>query len=116
MLINFHHSLSFDKDTHSLFCNWVKNTSKLGKSNCATLCFCPSYFNADKIDIASFGNLLPQVHWHIMARFETDSYFPEPMWEFHWVQLPLLLMYFHTSSCSSFISVFPYSNCLYIAK
>jgi diadenosine tetraphosphate (Ap4A) HIT family hydrolase len=26
------------------------------------------------------GNLLPQVHWHIMARFETDSYFPEPMW------------------------------------
>jgi hypothetical protein len=41
MLINFHHSLSFDKDTHSLFCNWVKNTSKLGKSNCASLCFCP---------------------------------------------------------------------------
>jgi diadenosine tetraphosphate (Ap4A) HIT family hydrolase len=39
-----------------------------------------SYFNADKINIASFGNLLPQVHWHIMARFETDSYFPEPMW------------------------------------
>jgi diadenosine tetraphosphate (Ap4A) HIT family hydrolase len=23
-----------------------------------------SYFNADKINIASFGNLLPQVHWH----------------------------------------------------
>jgi predicted AAA+ superfamily ATPase len=41
MLINFHHSLSFDKGTHSLFCNWVKNTSKLGKSNCAALCFCP---------------------------------------------------------------------------
>ena len=38
------------------------------------------YFNADKINIASFGNLLPQVHWHIMARFEADSYFPEPMW------------------------------------
>ncbi len=39
-----------------------------------------SYFNADKINIASFGNVLPQVHWHIMARFKTDSYFPEPMW------------------------------------
>jgi diadenosine tetraphosphate (Ap4A) HIT family hydrolase len=38
------------------------------------------YFNADKINIASFGNLLPQVHWHIMARFKGDSYFPEPMW------------------------------------
>ncbi len=39
-----------------------------------------SYFKADKINIASFGNLLPQVHWHVMARFENDSYFPEPMW------------------------------------
>jgi len=39
-----------------------------------------SYFEADKINIASFGNLLPHVHWHIMARFEGDSYFPESMW------------------------------------
>ena len=38
------------------------------------------YFKADKINIASFGNLLPHVHWHVMARFENDSYFPEPMW------------------------------------
>jgi len=39
-----------------------------------------SYYNPDKINIASFGNYLPHVHWHIMARFEEDSYFPEPMW------------------------------------
>lgn len=38
------------------------------------------YFKPDKINIASFGNMLPRVHWHIMARFENDSYFPEPMW------------------------------------
>lgn len=38
------------------------------------------YFNPVKINIASFGNMLPRVHWHIMARFENDSYFPEPMW------------------------------------
>lgn len=38
------------------------------------------YFKADKINIASFGNMLPRVHWHIMARFSNDSYFPEPMW------------------------------------
>jgi len=38
------------------------------------------YFKADKINIASFGNMLPHVHWHVMARFENDSYFPEPMW------------------------------------
>lgn len=38
------------------------------------------YFKPDKINIASFGNMLPHVHWHIMARFCNDSYFPEPMW------------------------------------
>jgi diadenosine tetraphosphate (Ap4A) HIT family hydrolase len=39
-----------------------------------------TYFKPEKINIASFGNMLPQVHWHIMARFTNDSYFPEPMW------------------------------------
>lgn len=38
------------------------------------------YFNPEKINIASFGNMLPRVHWHIMGRFLNDSYFPEPMW------------------------------------
>jgi len=39
-----------------------------------------SYYEPTKINIASFGNYMPHVHWHIMARFEEDSFFPEPMW------------------------------------
>jgi len=39
-----------------------------------------SYYRPQKINIASFGNMLPHVHWHISARFKEDSYFPEPMW------------------------------------
>ena len=39
-----------------------------------------NYFKPDKINIASFGNYVPHVHFHIMARFKEDSYFPEPMW------------------------------------
>jgi len=39
-----------------------------------------NYFSPDKINIASFGNYVPHVHFHIMARFKGDSYFPEPMW------------------------------------
>ena len=39
-----------------------------------------AYYDPKKINIASFGNYMPHVHWHIMARFEEDSYFPEPMW------------------------------------
>ncbi len=38
------------------------------------------YYNPKKINMASFANMLPRVHIHIMARFEYDSYFPEPMW------------------------------------
>jgi len=29
-----------------------------------------AYFKPEKINIASFANYLPQVHWHIMARFK----------------------------------------------
>ena len=39
-----------------------------------------AYYKPTKINIASFGNYMPHVHWHIMARFEKDSYYPEPMW------------------------------------
>ena len=39
-----------------------------------------TYYKPKKINIASFGNYMPHVHWHIMARFEEDSFFPEPMW------------------------------------
>lgn len=38
------------------------------------------YYNPEKINIASFGNYVPHVHFHVMARFKEDSYFPEPMW------------------------------------
>ncbi|MDD3818203.1 MAG: HIT family protein [Thiovulaceae bacterium] len=38
------------------------------------------YFNPKKINMASFANMLPRVHIHVMARFEEDSYFPNPMW------------------------------------
>jgi diadenosine tetraphosphate (Ap4A) HIT family hydrolase len=38
------------------------------------------YFEPEKINIASFGNYCPHVHFHIQARFKEDSYFPETTW------------------------------------
>jgi len=38
------------------------------------------YYKPKKINIASFGNYLPDLHWHVMARFVDDSFYPEPMW------------------------------------
>lgn len=39
-----------------------------------------NYYNPSKINMASFANMLPRVHIHVMARFKNDSYFPNPMW------------------------------------
>ncbi len=39
-----------------------------------------AFFKPDKINIASFGNYLPHLHIHIIARFRNDSWFPEPTW------------------------------------
>ncbi len=39
-----------------------------------------NYFQPDKINMASFGNMLPRVHIHIIARFQNDAYFPNPVW------------------------------------
>ncbi|HCX33528.1 MAG TPA: HIT family protein [Rhodocyclaceae bacterium] len=34
----------------------------------------------EKINLASFGNLTPHVHWHVVARTPGDRHFPEPLW------------------------------------
>lgn len=39
-----------------------------------------AYYKPTKINIASFANVLPRVHIHVMARFENDNFYPNPMW------------------------------------
>ena len=33
-----------------------------------------------KINLAALGNLVPHLHWHLVARFDWDSRFPQPIW------------------------------------
>ncbi|MFG6449031.1 HIT family protein [Roseateles sp. BYS180W] len=33
-----------------------------------------------KINLASLGNVVPHLHWHVIARFEGDAHFPQPIW------------------------------------
>ncbi len=33
-----------------------------------------------KINIASFGNVVPHLHWHIIPRYKDDKHFPNPIW------------------------------------
>jgi diadenosine tetraphosphate (Ap4A) HIT family hydrolase len=34
----------------------------------------------DKINLASLGNQVPHVHWHVIPRFADDAHFPDPVW------------------------------------
>jgi len=34
----------------------------------------------EKINIASFGNMVAHVHWHVIPRFESDPHYPNPVW------------------------------------
>ena len=34
----------------------------------------------DKINLASLGNQVPHLHWHVIPRWQTDATFPDPIW------------------------------------
>ena len=34
----------------------------------------------DKINLASFGNVVPHLHWHVIPRWRRDRHFPDPIW------------------------------------
>jgi diadenosine tetraphosphate (Ap4A) HIT family hydrolase len=36
--------------------------------------------NPDKINLASLGNMVPHVHWHVIPRFADDRHFPDAIW------------------------------------
>ncbi|MFQ5581805.1 MAG: HIT domain-containing protein [Mariprofundaceae bacterium] len=37
-------------------------------------------FQPDKLNVAALGNVVPQFHWHIVARFKGDAAWPGPVW------------------------------------
>lgn len=37
-------------------------------------------FQADKINIAALGNMVPQLHVHHVVRYRTDQAWPHPVW------------------------------------
>lgn len=42
--------------------------------------FVKTHFSADKLNIATIGNVVPQLHIHIIGRFHNDFCWPAPVW------------------------------------
>ncbi|CAN7252632.1 HIT family protein [Acidovorax sp. LjRoot129] len=38
------------------------------------------HLSPTKVNVAALGNMVPHLHWHVIARFDWDSHFPSPVW------------------------------------
>jgi diadenosine tetraphosphate (Ap4A) HIT family hydrolase len=38
------------------------------------------HLSPDKVNLASLGNMVTHLHWHVIPRFADDSHFPQPVW------------------------------------
>ena len=34
----------------------------------------------DKVNHAAFGTVVPHLHWHVIARFDDDTHYPDAIW------------------------------------
>jgi diadenosine tetraphosphate (Ap4A) HIT family hydrolase len=39
-----------------------------------------AYFNCDKINVAAIGNIVPQLHYHVIGRRRDDCCWPQAAW------------------------------------
>ena len=39
-----------------------------------------NHLTSTKINLAALGNMVPHLHWHVIARYEWDTHFPAPVW------------------------------------
>ena len=58
----------------------IEDRSALMKAVCVVESALRSLMQPTKINLASLGNVVPHVHWHIIPRWEGDTHFPDPIW------------------------------------
>lgn len=58
----------------------VDERAALMKAVCVVESALRTLMNPTKINLASLGNVVPHVHWHIIPRWADDTHFPDPIW------------------------------------
>lgn len=66
------------RDYHDLTADDAAQTTVevLRASRVMAACFKP-----DKMNVAALGNMTPQLHFHIIARYRDDAAWPGPVWD-----------------------------------
>ena len=58
----------------------VADQQRLLQESCLLSETLANLFSADKINVATIGNIVPQLHMHHVARFKSDAAWPKPVW------------------------------------
>lgn len=58
----------------------IEHRAAIMKAVCVTESILRELMHPDKINLASLGNVVPHVHWHIIPRWQNDTHFPDPIW------------------------------------
>jgi diadenosine tetraphosphate (Ap4A) HIT family hydrolase len=70
----------------------VEHRSALMQVVCQVETLIRQVLQPHKVNLASFGNFVPHLHWHIIPRWADDSYFPESIWGTKLREVPQELM------------------------
>jgi diadenosine tetraphosphate (Ap4A) HIT family hydrolase len=46
----------------------------------------------DKVNLATLGNMVPHIHWHVIPRYQDDAYFPGSPWSTKTQETPKALL------------------------
>ncbi|MBD2859792.1 HIT domain-containing protein [Spongiibacter sp. KMU-158] len=65
------------RELHQL--SWASQQQFLRESNLAASLL-EQLFRAEKLNLAALGNMVPQLHFHHIARFQDDPAWPGPVW------------------------------------
>lgn len=58
----------------------IEDRQQLLHESCVVAETMTALFRPDKLNIATIGNMVPQLHMHHVARFSNDGAWPRPVW------------------------------------
>jgi diadenosine tetraphosphate (Ap4A) HIT family hydrolase len=68
------------QDIKEIYQLTVADRQLLTKESCFLAENMAVLFNADKMNVAAIGNMVPQLHIHHIVRYQTDKAWPAPVW------------------------------------
>lgn len=65
---------------HEIYQLSVEDRNQLMNESCLLASILHEQFKPEKLNIATIGNLVPQLHMHHVCRYSTDASWPAPVW------------------------------------